>query len=94
MQTKLLRSVFSTAELVVGLALVALGSYSLWSMRDCPATSHDCVGLLGGAMFLPPGILVSIAGALSFSWKRAPLALIQSLLIGVLIAYYLLMGFD
>jgi hypothetical protein len=95
-QTKLLRSVFSVTELVLGLTLVALGSYSLWSMRDCPQTAHDCVGwsLLGGAMFLPPGILVTTAGALSCAWRRAPITLIQSLLIGALIAYYFLMGFE
>jgi len=88
--------VFSVAELALGLTLVALGSYSLWSMRDCPPTAHDCVGwsLLGGAMFLPPGVLVTIAGALSYSWRRMPVVLIQSILIGVLIAYYFLMGFE
>lgn len=87
---------FSVAELVLGLFLAALGSYSLWSMRDCPQTAHDCVGwsLLGGAMFLPPGVLVAMAGALSYSWRRVPVALIQSLLIGALIAYYVLMGFE
>ena len=71
-------------------------SYSLWSMRDCPQTAHDCVGwsLLGGAMFLPPGILVTTAAALSYAWRRAPFALVQSLLIGTLIAYYFLMGFE
>jgi len=88
--------VFSVAELVLGLTLVALGSYSLWSMRDCPQTAHDCVGwgLLGAAMFLPPGVLVATAGALSYLWRRMPVALIQSILIGVLIAYYFLMGFE
>jgi len=87
---------FSVAELVLGLTLIALGSYSLWSMRDCPPIAHDCVGwsLLGGAMFLPPGVFVATAGALSYSWRRVPVALIQSLMIGVLIAYYFLMGFE
>ena len=96
MQTKILRSVLAVAELVLGLALVALGSYSLWSMRDCSQIAHDCVGwsLLGGAMFLPPGILVTTAGVLSYAWRRAPIALIQTLLIGALIAYYFLMGFE
>lgn len=96
MQTRLLRSVFSVAEFALGLTLVALGSYLLWSMRDCPQTSHDCVGwsLLGGAMFLPPGVLVATAGALSYSWRRMPVALIQSVLIGALMAYYVLMGFE
>ena len=28
------------------------------------------------------------------AWRRVPVALIQSLLIGVLIAYYFLMGFE
>ena len=91
-----MRSVFSVAELLLGLTLVALGSYSLWSMRDCPPTAHDCVGwsLLGGAMFLLPGLLVATAGTLTFAWRRVPVALIQSLLIGVLVAYYFLMGFE
>ncbi len=45
-------------------------------------------------MFLPPGVLVAAAGVLSYTWRRVPVALIQSLLIGVLIAYYFLMGFE
>jgi len=45
-------------------------------------------------MFLPPGVLVAMAGALSYSWRRMPVALIQLLLIGLLIAYYFVMGFE
>lgn len=96
MRRKLLRSIFSVAELAFGLALVALGSYYLWSMRDCPQTAHDCVGwsLLGGAMFLPPGVFIATAGAVTYALRRVSVALIQSILIGVLIAYYFLMGFE
>lgn len=45
-------------------------------------------------MFLPPGVLVATAGALSYLWRRMPVALIQSLLVVLLIAYYFLMGFE
>lgn len=96
MNRTLLRSAFSIVELLLGIALVALGSYSLWSMHDCPELVHDCVGwsLVGGAMFLPPGILVAAGGALSYLWRRLPVALVQSLMIGFLIAYYFVMGFE
>jgi len=95
-QTTFLRSLFSVVELALGLTLIALGSYSLLSNQDCPPEAHDCVGwgLLAAAMFLPPGVLIAAAGVLSYSWRRFPLVPIQLILIGALISYFFLAGFE
>ena len=87
---------FSVAELLFGLTLIILGAYYYLSIRDCPPNVHDCVGwgLLGAVMFLPPGVLITAAGTLSHFWRRMPLVPIQLVLVGLLISYYFLMGFE
>jgi hypothetical protein len=88
--------VFSIAELLFGLTLIMLGAYLYLLIRDCPTDSHDCVGwgLLGAALFFPPGVLIATAGTLSYFWRRMPLVPIQLVLVVVLISYYFLMGFE
>ena len=90
MRRSTLRSIFSVAEIVLGLVLVALGTYSLIMNLECPPDAVDCVGwgLLGAAMFLIPGILVVAAGTLSYIRKTLRLVAIQAVLIGILAAYY------
>lgn len=85
------RSVFSLAEMAVGLVSAALGSYFLFLNLDCPPeVGGECTawGWLGAAMFLFPGIIVLVAGALSYFWKSMPLVKIQLGLIGILVAYF------
>ena len=95
MQTSLLRTLFSVAEQVLGLTLIALGSYSYLSIGDCPPDVGECVGwgLLGAVTFLLPGVLITAAGAFTYFWRSAPLVLIQLVLVVVLTSFYFLMGF-
>lgn len=90
MQSKTLRSVFSVAEILLGLVLFAIGSYSLLLNLDCPPDAFECVGWgqLGAAMFLLPGIILVAAGSLSYFWRRSPLIIIQAVLASILIVYF------
>jgi hypothetical protein len=94
MESRTLRSVFSVAEILVGLGLVAFGAYSLWLTRDCPPDALDCVawGALGAAIFYIPGILVVATGCISYYWRRPPLVIIQALLAAALIAFFVWLG--
>ncbi len=95
MQKITLRSVFSVAEIVIGLISVGIGSFSLLLNLKCPPDAFDCVGwgVLGAAMFLIPGILVMGAGVLSYVRRQIPLLIIQAVLIGILVPYFV-WGFE
>ena len=69
---------------------MGLGSYFLLSNLECPPEAHDCVGwgILGAAMFLVPGGFIMAAGILSYRANRFPFGVVQTVLFGVLILYY------
>lgn len=90
MNTLTLRSAFCIVEILVGLALIAMGSYSYLQSLDCPeSVGGDCTGwsLFGVAALLIPGVFVTLAGALSYFRSETPLFRIQGLSICALIAY-------
>lgn len=94
MRSTTFRSAVSIVELVIGLASVAIGYCFLYQNLDCPPeVGGECTawGLLGAVLFLFPGVIVALAGALSHWWKGIPFKNIQVTLIGVLIAYFLWM---
>lgn len=94
MRSVTLRSAVSIAEFVIGLASAAIGSCFLYQNLGCPTeVGGECTawGLLGAVLFLFPGIIVALAGVLSYCWRGIPLKNIQVTLIGILIAYFLWM---
>ena len=92
MRSTTFRSAVSIAELVIGLASVAIGSFFLYQNLGCPPeVGGECTawGLLGAVLFLFPGVIVALAGALSYCWRGIPLKNIQVTLIGILIGFFL-----
>ncbi len=92
-QRPIYRSVFSAAEIVLGLALVAFGTYPLLVEPECSSTEivADCMGWgdIGLMMFLLPGIFVVSIGCISYFWIESSLPVLQATLFGVLSVYFL-----
>ncbi len=85
------RLLFSAAEVTLGFALAAFGSYLIFVKPVCPPNSFDCPdrSQYGAMIFLVPGLLIAFIGCLSYFWERPSLPVVQVSLGASLSVYFM-----
>ena len=76
--------------MVLGLILVSIGAYPVLFNLTCILDPRSCVGwaFFAARLFLIPGIFIFLAGTVSYLWKGWSFAAIQTVLVGMLAAYF------